>query len=218
MANSGSITTRPGISTGGITATFYWSLSNIDADKGTATLNWSYKVTGGAKVGSYYYTWIAAYGDGNKNYLKINDSTKWYNNSQYKDGYRLVWGAHFVDSYVHQDHNGVYEATGYSSYSWVYMYIFLADGSQTIYYDDDGNTSFTVAASICGVSNNDVSSFSETVYPDKIERYSKSKKTSNSGASWGNVNFWKTTDGGRTWKKCNGYKTTNSGSSWSKIK
>ena len=56
------------------------------------------------------------------------------------------------------------------------------------------------------------------ITPDKIERYSKAQRSSNSGSNWYQDKFaYYTNNYGQTWTKCNLHKTTNSGSTWNKI-
>jgi hypothetical protein len=206
MANSGTVTTSPGLTSGGLVGAFSWSTSNINADKGTATVNWSWYVSGNSNK-----IWSLIYGDTGSNYLTVAGVSKWsLNGYHYKDGYPASYGstAHFSNGVIKTDQDWC---------PYTYVYASLASGSFTIYYSEDGNASFTVSGAICCFNNNTVSRLSTTIYLDKIDRFNKSKKTANFGSSWGNANFWKTVDGGRTWSKCNGYKTTNYGSSWSKL-
>jgi hypothetical protein len=216
MANSGTLYSNGNLVTTNLSARLDWWIDNIDNAAGTGTLH--YKL----------------YLDGNDTYDTKVNTTGEYNFCQIdgSDIYRLNWtgsgakGDPYI-CYVKQSRDN--RTPSYASGDWEFTGWFvkwgvLAEGSRTIYYNDDGYASFRVYGAFhCYyyASDNNLSQrvwINEVVSPDRIERFNKAYGTGNSGSSWGRDKYvWKTTDYGATWKKCNVYKTTNSGSSWSKI-
>lgn len=198
MANSGTVyTDQSGI---GLRIGFSWSVSNINAEAGTATLNWNAFTSG--SNGS------AAQINGS-NYGNINGSRLFTIDQGSTQGYPNGLGV-FDSNGVHTVHDDNW------NYYTFYTYTYLGSGSRTVYYNDDGYCSFTIDLVMNVYGGN--KSNSHYIQLDRIDRFNKARKTTNSGSSWSqNANFWKTTDYGVTWKKCNGWKTTNSGSTWTKV-
>ncbi len=219
MANSGSVTsnTLPNVN---LYMKFEWYISNIDADAGTCTLN--YKLYGVNSSSTNKFQAMGDIDDG-VNWLKINNSYV-YRLEEKGSGSRSNPYATYTR--LDQDDPTRTPRSGTGSFSGKYILCIglLVEGTKTLYYDDDGNASFTVEGIFnwyWGLSNRNSRSYIDatTFTLNKINRYSKAQKTTNSGSSWSNsgVFAWKTTDRGQTWTKCNLYKTTNNGSTWTKI-
>lgn len=216
MANSGTIKSNKAFPGTTLWIYFYWNITNIDTVAGTATLN--YKLYG---YNSSAKTKYQVFGT-DRNYFQL-DGVKIWNVTDAGNGTKSrPYPMYTREDQDKQTTHYVSTSTGYTFNGYVKKFGILAKGSKTIQYDDDGNTSFTVYGvfqCLYGTgSDKRIYITSQTVTPDKIERYSKSKNTVNSGASWtGDKYVWKTTDYGATWSKCYLYKTTDSGSNWSKL-
>ena len=199
MANSGTLyTNASGI---GLKIGLSWNISNINKEAGTATFNWSAFTDGPNGTAS------TISGD---NYCSFN-GTKMFNiGPGQTQGYNNALGT-FSSNRV----DTVYDFDG-TPYT-LYMYKYLGSGSRTVYYNDDGYCNFQIKMQMNIYGDGGSTSTTYTINLDRIDRYNKSKKTSNSGVSWQDASFWKTTDYGATWSKCKGWKTTNSGATWTKV-
>ena len=214
MANSGTLTSSK-MSGTGLYMKFTWSISDIDNAAGTGILH--YKLVVGGTDTVFY----RMFGTGDRNYCKIDG----------EDIYRIsdVGNGTTSNRYKLYSRESKHNTTGYASTSdgWTFngyyrTYGTLAEGSKIIYYDDDGNTSFSVLGAfqcLYGASSDKrVWIEANQIVPDQIERFSKSYISSNNGNNWNQTKYvYKTTDYGTTWTKCNLYKTTNNGSNWNKI-
>ncbi len=227
MANSGIIKSegmpggRPGTP---LSMWFEWEVTNINAEAGTGTLNW--KIYGSSSQTTKYQIFGT-----DRNYCTL-DGVEIFNASPLGSGSRTSP----IKMYARRDQNRTTPYLVPSDQGWADSLVgkytlwlgVLAEGSKTIYYDDEGYASFTVYGVFqCyhGTGSNYkkyLNKDREVTYVDRIDRYSRAKKTTDGGSNWsdstGNYAFaWKTTDGGSTWTKCNLYKTTDGGSTWTKI-
>lgn len=223
MANSGIIKSEgmPGGNIGSpLSMWFEWEVTNIDAEAGTGTLNW--KLYGSSSKTTKYQIFGT-----DRNYCTL-DGVEIFNASPLGSGTKTSP----IKMYTRKDQNKTTPYLIPSGKGWdeslVGKYTVwlgaLAEGSKTIYYDDEGYASFTVYGVFqCyyGAGSNYkkyLNKDKEVTYVDKIDRYSRGQRSANYGSSWNkDVFFWKTTDYGRTWTKCNVYHTTNYGSSWTKM-
>ena len=198
---------------------FHWNVTDIDADAGTAKLN--YKVYGESPNTVQH----KSFGTGDRNYLKI-DGEFVYKLSTNGNGTKSNPFIMFCDDSVHDTTTRWVTTDSYSFNGYIQRWGVLAEGSKTIYYDDD-YASFTVFGAFqwyvgagldYRVYISDGNGNAATIQLDKIERHSKVRSSGNKGKNWSRNKFvYVTSDYGNTWRKCNAYKTTNSGRNWTKI-
>jgi len=223
MANKGTLKTNsafPG--TTGLWIYFDWEVKNPDPIAGTATLN--YKLYG---YNSSATTKYRIYGT-DRNYFQL-DGDKIWNVTSTGDGTKSKPYPMYTREDQDKQTTHYVSRPSYTFDGYVKKYGILAKGSKTIYYNDEGYTSFTVYGvfqCLYGTGSDKRiyirdGSGAITVTPDRIERYSKGRRTVNSGSNWSQNQFvYKTTDYGAHWNKCNIYKTTNGTSSsptWNKL-
>ena len=213
MANSGTLHSgnMPGTS---LEICFDWSISNINNSAGTATL--TYKLYGVSNSNIEY----RVFGTGDRNYCNLDGASIFYLSSTGSGSQSNPYPMYCRES-SHSLTPTYAQPPNYTFSGYIIKYGILASGSKTIYYNDDGYTSFSVYGAFqCyyGAGSDKRVYISSTITPDKIERYSKAQRSSNSGSNWYQDKFaYYTNDYGQTWTKCNLHKTTNSGSTWNKI-
>ena len=190
----------------------YWKVDNINNDTGAATLYYKLYIDGSNTV------WYLGYGTNNFNLNNTNIYKRTsFGNGDYNN--KLIL-------YGRQADNGktttVKEGEtwyGIPVGKWYTVVSTLAESSMSIQFDEEGYVSIPASGTI--TSSGGAGSINTTITPDRIDRFKKSRRTSDRGSSWSQDKyFWKTTDGGVTWKKCNAYKTSNgtaSSPTWTKI-
>ena len=189
-----------------------WSITNWSEDTGIGTLNYKLFIDGSNTV------WYLGYSTNN---VKIGSSTIYsktdFGNGSQSNKYIL---------YGRQADNGKSTTIkanetwyGLAVGKWYVVMSTLASGSMEIQFDEEGYFSTSVSGTV--TSSGGSASISGTITPDRIDRFKKSRHTSNGGSSWSQDRyFWKTNDYGVTWRKCNAYVTYNGTSSrptWNKI-
>ena len=213
MANSGTLHSGDMPSTK-LEIRFDWSISNINNSEGTATLN--YKLYGYSDSSTEY----RVYGTGDRNYCNLDGKSIFKINSTGNGTSSSPYPMYCKES-RHNMTPTYAQPPSYTFSGYIIKYGILASGSKTIYYNDDGKTSFSVYGAFqCyfGPGSDMRVYINQTVVPDTIERYSKAQGSSNRGSNWYQDKFaYYTNDYGRTWNKCNLHKTTNRGSNWDKI-
>ena len=230
MANTGGLATRP--FAGEMYAELDWNITNIDEEAGTGTFNYKLyckRPTSSSQTTKYWIYTTSKSGTA-VNYCKINNQYVFrvVNSGGNNKSNPYNIGSGSTDNpYKLYTSDSSYDKTqkklaGYSepiTNKQGYFLKVLAEGSIQISYDDDGYTSIPIEARFhCCTNTYPVEELIYTIVPDRINRYSRANRTTNSGSNWSKSVFvWKTTNGGSTWTKCNIYKTTNGGSTWTKI-
>lgn len=192
-----------------IRAAFYWNLTNINADAGTATLNYRlYMQSNDAQLTEY-----KMYGTGDRNYLKINGNDVYrindVGNASYSNPHKMYVNYTLDDKYTPR-----WVDWGYTFQGWIVKWGELASGSTTIYYDDNGNASFNVYGAFqCfnGAGMDDRVYINDTVYVNKIERNSNVALKKNGAWDSKGGNIWYKNG---SWSKKNFYRKENG--SWNK--
>lgn len=210
MANSGSLTS--GSSYGSLKMKFDWYIDSINESAGTSILHYNLYCTGDTVDYRIFGT--------DRNYCQLNGSDI-FRISNIGSGAKSNPYKMYSNSSRHNLTPTYVQPPNYSFSGYIVRYGVLASGTRTLYYNDDGYTSFSVNGVFqwfYGAGNDKRVYISQTIYPDRINRYTKGQSSTNSGSGWSkNKFFYKTTDYGRTWTKCNAHKTTNGGSSWTRM-
>lgn len=214
MANSGNVRTGVIASGSGRGNNIYvqcdWWIDNIDNINGTGILHWNLYAANEGGYSTAFLLW-------NRNWFGVNDVERWAlakGTGSQSNPYPLLTGGYEKSTFWASEESGYYGIDG-----WAYRIKYLSSGQIPLSYNDDGYTSFRLNGAFSCNSAYSWGSFDTGWYtPDKIERFNKSRVSTNSGSSWSNDKyFWKTTDYGQTWKRCNGYRSTNNGNSWQKV-
>ena len=207
MANTKTVVS--GVGPDGLYLVCDLSVTNINNDAGTGTLNYN------LYVNSNDSTW--AYIIHGRNHLDINGRCVWemYDGAgKYENPYNMFVIYYRDDKETRWAQPPDYTFKGYKKeFGWV------TSGSIPITYNDEGSTTISIFGEFQWYySSGHWVYMSDSFTPDKIERYNKSQSTSDKGVNWSkNTYFWKTTDYGRNWTKVKGYKTTNNGNTWDKV-
>lgn len=207
MANSGKIQTATMYNK---KIVFEWSVGNINNDARTGVVSWRLY----CDCTKQYHLFQDV------NYFRINGQTVWSQNTTYSSSGRTIYNGYcppgnaILDGNEYYDRNGDY--TGIVR--WVRGWGNIASGSFVINYSEDGYASFSVDGYFNWYMSTNKQYLNSSFSLDRIETYSKIRRSTNSGGTWTKDRFiYKTTDHGATWKKCNLYKSTNNGNSWSRV-
>lgn len=206
--NTGTLTSAAMYGTQDMRANFYWNISNVNPDAGTANLHYRLYLTSPSSIE------YKSYGTGDRNFCKINGSNIFafsnVGNGTYSNPFKMYrrWQQH--------DPNTVRWVTppNYTFSGYVVSWGELASGDITIYYDDNGNASFSVYGAfqcLYGPATDKRVYINDTVHVDKIER--NSSVSLKRGSTWDTKggNIWYKSG---SWSKKNFYRRENG--SWNK--